>query len=124
MKSGTGTLEAVLEGTPFVVAYQTHPLTFALAKRLVRVPHISLPNLIAGEEVVPELLQDAATPEALADALAPLLSESERREEMSRRLADLRNRLGDPGADERVAALAAEVLGERGLRSSDAVVPT
>jgi lipid-A-disaccharide synthase len=118
MKSGTGTLEAALEGVPFVVAYRTHPVSFALAKRLVKVKHIALANLVAREEVVPEFLQDAASPEALAAALIPLLQDSSERSEMVEKLNRVRAQLGDPGAAERVAALAEEILAVRGLRSA------
>jgi lipid-A-disaccharide synthase len=118
MKSGTGTLEAALEGIPFVVAYKANPVTFSLAKRLVKLEHISLANLVAGEEIVPELLQDEATAGSLAAALDPLLRESSERAEMVQKLAHLRTLLGEAGAAERVAALAVDILVERGYRSS------
>jgi lipid-A-disaccharide synthase len=118
MKSGTGTLEAALEGIPFVVAYKANPVTFSLAKRLVKLEHISLANLVAGEEIVPELLQDEATAGSLAAALAPLLRDSSERAEMVQKLAHLRTLLGEAGAAERVAALAVDILVERGYRSS------
>lgn len=113
VKSGTSTLEAALEGTPIVVAYRTHPLTALLARRLIRVPHVALPNLVAGREVVPELLQDAATPEALAAALLPLLDETPARARQLEELAGVRGALGTAGASARVAALAADLLGAR-----------
>lgn len=75
VKSGTSTLQAALAGTPLVVTYRVHPVTFLLAKRLVRVPHVGLVNLVAGDRVAPELLQDEATPERLADAVLPLLED-------------------------------------------------
>ena len=106
-KSGTSTLEAARAGTPMVVAYRVHAATWQAAKRLVRVPHVSLVNLIAGDAVVPELLQHDAVPERLAQAVAPLLDAdgpgaSAQRAALRRVVA----RLGSPGAGRRVAELA------------------
>ncbi|MEG7362077.1 lipid-A-disaccharide synthase [Pseudomonas citronellolis] len=73
--SGTATLEALLYKRPMVVAYKVAPLTYTILKRLVKSPYISLPNLLAGRLLAPELIQDAATPEALAQHLLPLLDD-------------------------------------------------
>ena len=75
--SGTATLEALLYKRPMVVAYRLAPLTFWILKRLVKSPYISLPNLLAQRLLVPELLQDDATPEALAQTLSPLIGGGE-----------------------------------------------
>ncbi len=71
--SGTATLEALLYKRPMVVAYRMAPLTFWILRRLVKSPYVSLPNLLAGRALVPELLQDAATPESLAAETGPLI---------------------------------------------------
>jgi lipid-A-disaccharide synthase len=112
VKSGTTTLEAALSGTPMVVAYKVHPLTYQLAQRVRTVQWVSLVNLVAGSEVVPELLQDRAEAESLADALRPLLDPDDPRTRAQREgFALVRGRLGEPGATTRVVALAEELLG-------------
>ncbi|WP_074013019.1 lipid-A-disaccharide synthase [Candidatus Sodalis sp. SoCistrobi] len=79
LASGTASLECMLAKCPMVVGYRMKPLTFALARRLVKTPWVSLPNLLAGRELVKELLQEACQPEALAAALAPLLDDNDQR---------------------------------------------
>lgn len=107
-KSGTAALEAAVVDTPVAVVYRTSALSYAIARRLVRLPHVAMPNVLAGRSVVPELLQDAATPEAVAAAAADLLA---RAEGVRRDLAAVRTRLGRPGAAARVAAWALDLLG-------------
>ena len=111
VKSGTSTLEAALEGTPCVTAYKTHPVTYMLARQLLRVERIALPNLIAGRDVVPEVLQRDATPDRLADLLSTVLQpDSRERADMIAAFGEIRAQLGDPGASERVAQLAVDLL--------------
>lgn len=112
-KSGTTTLEAALADLPMVVAYRVHPLTAVLARRLLRVPWISLVNLVAGDQVVPELVQDQANGERLAAEVAPLLDPQHPAAARQRQgLAEVRKRLGGPGAAERVAAMAERWLAQ------------
>ena len=110
-KSGTTTLESAVAGCPLVVAYRTSPVTYRIARRVVRIPHIGLVNIVAGREVAPEFVQDALTPAAVAGALVPLLDEhSPARASMLARLAEVRERLGEPGAARRVAEIADGML--------------
>lgn len=110
-KSGTTTLEGAIAGVPMAVAYRMHPLTFALARRLVTVRWVSLVNLVAGREVVPELLQERMTVEALAAAMDPLLQPGHPvREAQLAAFTEVRAKLGTPGAAARVVELAAELL--------------
>lgn len=110
-KSGTTTLEAAVVGCPLVVAYRTNAITYAIARRLVRIPHIGLVNVVAGREVAPEFVQGALQPRVVADMLEPLLRHgSAERETMLKGLADVRAQLGTPGAAERVAATALQLL--------------
>ncbi|MEP6689959.1 MAG: lipid-A-disaccharide synthase [Gemmatimonadaceae bacterium] len=110
-KSGTTTLEAAVAGTPFVLTYRTSALTFAIGRRLVKVPYIGLVNWVAGRKLVPEFVQDELQPAAIARALATLFdASSAERSAMLDGLAEVRGRLGTPGAARRVADMAMAML--------------
>jgi lipid-A-disaccharide synthase len=114
-KSGTTTLEAAVAGCPLAVAYRTSPWTYAIARRLVRIPRIGLVNVVAGRQVAPEFVQHALVPTAVADALVPLLDHaSPARAAALQGLADVRAKLGTPGATQRVAIMAAGMLDQSG----------
>lgn len=115
--SGTVTLELAMHATPMAVAYRMHPVTFALARRLVSVEHVSLVNLVHGARLVPELLQERATPERMADAVDPLLSPGRERRRVVEGLADVRSRLGRRGVARRVADRCVGLL-DRGRRAA------
>src|SRR5262249_48247539 len=95
--------EAAIVGTPMVVVYRASWLDWHLFWPLINVESVALPNLIAGHRVVPELLQDRLTGEALATNVAELLDDDARRERMSKELAIVREKLGEPHASERAA---------------------
>jgi lipid-A-disaccharide synthase len=101
--SGTATLETALFGVPQVVCYRGNALSFQIARRLVKVPFISLVNLVAGKEVVRELIQHQLTPQAVADALLPFLTPGPERARIAEDYQMLREKLGGPGASERAA---------------------
>ena len=103
--SGTATVEAALLGAPMVVVYRLAPLTYLLGRRLVKVPHFAMANLIAGERVVPEVIQRELTPERVAAEVRALLDAPARREAMQAGLAEVRRKLGEPGASGRAAAV-------------------
>lgn len=113
-KSGTVTLQLALADVPMVVGHRMNPLTYLVARRLVRVEHVALANLVAGRGVVPELLQDDLTPEALARAAAPLLRPGDpERERVREGLKEVRSRLGEPGCSARVTREAFRLLEAR-----------
>jgi len=111
--SGTAALEAALLGVPSVVVYRTSPLTALAARLLLKVPHVSLPNIIAGEELLPELLQRRCRPELIAEEAAKIIEDSSRYGRIRARLRKVASSLGEPGAIERAARQLAAFL-ERG----------
>jgi lipid-A-disaccharide synthase len=114
-KSGTTTLEAAIADCPLVVAYRTGRISYALAKRLVKVPNIGLVNVVAGRKVAPEFIQDEIIPSKMADALSDLLvMDGPARRQVLTGLAEVRAKLGSPGAAARVARMASELVGPRG----------
>ena len=112
-KSGTTTLEAAVAGCPCAIVYRTSAISYAIARRLVKIPHIGLLNIVAGRQVAPEFVQDAFRPVPVADALEPLFDPaSPARRTMEAGLAEVRARLGTPGASARVAEMALGMLRE------------
>ena len=108
--SGTATLEAGLIGTPMVIAYRVNRLTAWLARRLLRVPHIGLVNIVAGRQVVPELLQDAVSPRTLAATALSVLQDPAEAQRIRGELAALRATMGAGGSSRRAAASVGEIL--------------
>ena len=103
VSSGTATVEAALLNAPMLVVYRVSPLTATLAKPLVRTPYFAMVNLLAEKKLVPELVQDDFTPEAVADETLRLLQDPNVRNTQRTGLAEVRRRLGPPGAVERAA---------------------
>jgi lipid-A-disaccharide synthase len=109
--SGTATLEAALIGTPMIIVYKAHLLTYLLARLMMRVSRIGLPNIIAGRTIVPELWQYDVTAKHMAAQALALLTAPQRATAMRGELAALRGQLGAPGVPERVARGILRVLG-------------
>ncbi len=109
ISSGTATLEAALLQTPMIVIYRVAPLSYALFSRLVRIPHIALVNIVAGRRLVPERIQDAAEPRALCREALDWLEHPDKLQAIRDSLAQVRERLGSGGADQRVAAMVLEM---------------
>jgi len=110
VSSGTATVEAALLDAPMVVVYRVAPFTAWVVRRLARTPHFAMVNLLAGKEIVPELIQDAFTPERLARETERLLASAEARQTMRAELARVREKLGPPGAIERAASIIAGMI--------------
>jgi lipid-A-disaccharide synthase len=111
--SGTATVQTALHDKPMVIVYRLSPLTYRLGRRLVTVDTIGMVNLIAGEKIVPELVQDAFTPEAVAREAVSMLSDRERASRIREGLARVRERLGGPGASRRAAEAVFRVVRAR-----------
>ena len=108
--SGTVTLEAAIAGIPMVIIYKVSPVSYRLGKAMIKVPNICLVNLIAGREIVPELIQERATPDNIADEVLRILGDHGKIESMRKELIGIRNLLGGSGASERVADIAISML--------------
>jgi lipid-A-disaccharide synthase len=109
--SGTATLETALLGTPMVIVYRVAPLTFAAARLLVRVPNIGMANLLAREELFPELIQQDVNPARLTAAVMALLRDLDHLARICAGIKRIREQLGGPGASQRAAAVALDLLG-------------
>ncbi|WP_423202268.1 lipid-A-disaccharide synthase [Marinobacter salicampi] len=109
LASGTATLEAMLLKKPMVVGYRLSGLSYAIVSRIIQVSHIALPNLLAGKALVPELLQDAATPESLGAAILDQLENRAEREQVTAAFADLHDQLRQ-NADEQAADGVSELI--------------
>ncbi len=108
--SGTATLEAACADLPFTLLYRVSPLSFLIGKQLVKIPNIGLVNIVAGEAVVPEFLQDDLIPAKMAPVVERLLFDETARAAMQVKLAAVRNRLGEAGASQKTAQLVLEQL--------------
>jgi lipid-A-disaccharide synthase len=109
--SGTATVEAALIGNPFIVVYRISPISYAVAKRVVDVPHVAMVNLIAGKRIVPELIQGDFTAEAAVSQLRPLLDSEEARARMQANLRQVGDLLrGEQSAIGRVAQVTCQFL--------------
>tara|TARA_R110002111_G_scaffold98854_1_gene152695 strand:- start:791 stop:1972 length:1182 start_codon:yes stop_codon:yes gene_type:complete len=112
LASGTATLEAMLLKKPMVVGYRLSNLSYALISRLVKVPHVSLPNLLSKQPLVPELLQDDATPESLGSAVLERLENQQERDRLVEAFTELHHTLRQ-GADEKAAQAISRLIEER-----------
>mgnify|MGYP003632433764 FL=1 len=112
LASGTATLEAMLLKKPMVVGYRLSNLSYALISRLVKVPHVSLPNLLSKQPLVPELLQDDATPESLGSAVLERLENQQERDRLVEAFTELHHTLRQ-GADEKAAQAISRLIEEK-----------
>jgi len=107
--SGTVTLQIALTKTPMVIIYKVSPLTYSIARRLIKVPYIGLVNIVAEAGVVKEFIQDQATPEMIAEEILRILDDRDYREKIQQGLSDVRIKMGEPGCSLRVAKMASEM---------------
>jgi lipid-A-disaccharide synthase len=115
--SGTATVQTALHDTPMVIVYRVSPLTYRVGRRLVTLDTFGMVNLIAGEKIVPELIQEAFTPESVAAEAISMLTDPARRTRIRQGLARVRERLGGPGASRRAAEAILSVARSGGGRT-------
>ncbi len=108
--SGTATLETAIMGVPMVIVYKVSPISYWVGKRVIKVPYVGLVNLVAGEKVVPEVLQYEVLPDRLADEVLKIMENDAVREDMIRNLMRVKEGLGRGGASQRTAELALEMM--------------
>jgi lipid-A-disaccharide synthase len=107
--SGTVTLQTALVGTPMAILYKMSSLTYEVGRHLVKVPHIGLVNIVAGESVAREFIQDEATAENLSREGLRMIQDQAYRDEIRMKLSQVREKMGEPGCSARVAAMASEM---------------
>jgi lipid-A-disaccharide synthase len=117
--SGTATVQCALHNTPMVIVYRVSPITYRLGRRLVTIDTIGMVNLIAGEKIVPELVQDAFTPDAVAREAISMLTDRARASQIGEGLARVRARLGGPGASRRAAEAIMKIICPTGAYKCD-----
>ena len=110
--SGTATLETSIMEVPMIILYRVSPLSYWIGKKVINVSHVGLVNLVAGEEIVPELIQDDANPDALTHSAVNILEDDKLRENMVISLRKIKERLGKGGASEKTAKMALEMMGK------------
>ena len=113
LASGTATLEAMLLKKPMVVGYRLSNLSFRIVSRMMKSPYIALPNLLAQKPLVPELIQDAATPQALVNAVLERLENSDERERLTKAFSEIHETLRQNADEQAASAIAALIGGER-----------
>lgn len=112
--SGTVTLQTAVSGTPLVAMYKTSFISYILARLMIRIPYVAMPNVLAGERIIPELIQSEVTGERIAEQAGKLLADRNRYRKTSAALLGLRNTLRGGGGMGRVAELALEMTDRRG----------
>jgi lipid-A-disaccharide synthase len=122
--SGTATLETAMMQIPMVILYRVSPISFWIGKKVIKVPFIGLPNLVAEEKIVPELVQDEVTTERLVQEAISLLGDGERRRNMINGLIRVREKLGGKSASRRTAQIALEMVRAHRTRQNSVQFPS
>jgi lipid-A-disaccharide synthase len=108
--SGTVTLESAILGLPIQIVYKVSPVNYWIAKRLIDIPYVGLVNWVAGEKLIPEYIQDEAIPESIMQGAIKYLEDPDFTQRIREKLFEVRQRLGEPGASQRVARMAREMM--------------